>query len=748
MKRRLIGFKSQYLILLGLIFMVVVMVNVGDSSATNTTNLTDHNGMVKKASSSIYSTDPTNNRTKERFKSIEEAVISKNTINGDTIIVGEGNYTENVKIDKRLILMAFSNVNITAKDPDLPIFNLSKSGSGTVIKGFNFLSNDTLVSNAVLLNSSSGCTLLQNKFTGIAGVSVNLKNSVNCTIASNSFKDGMDGVDLTNSKNIVIKGNSFNSLTLSILMSNSSSVKIYNNNITNILGSDYLLINKCTNSSVTNNSFSATVQNPTTSYIIHTIDSDKNLISSNYLKTTGTVSGVEIQNSNSNQVISNKITGSGTIGNGIQAVESDNNLIKNNVVTTLFSGISLVSSLNNSIMNNTISKMGEDGIHLFNCFGTDDLRNLVGYNKISNCLHGVQLELSFHNSLFNNTISNSDSNNIYCLNSECNTFYQNNLSNAPTGMLFKNSDDCAVVSNVITSNSPDSCGIVLENSDSTALSATRASGASKPIIVGSIPVTTLPDIDVNFNRIVCPVGIKNGNHMVTVNAGQNWWGSNHPVFNKLVSGSVKYPTWIYMTIQAKAQRTIQGSKLAVTTSFNNLYDGKTLKSFNPKIGHLPNGTLNFFVTNLGKFEGNYLKTDTLNGQAVTTYSATKLGKALLTSTTDNQTLNSTITVEPVLKVIKLNTTSLQSDTSSNRLIAIYLNKQLKNCNGSWIELKQASKPKKLIGFKTRFDKNHIYISPKTVLKRGVTYKLIVHSNSVGDATGNGLSNAYIKTFKL
>jgi len=748
MKRRLIGFKSQYLILLGLIFMVVVMVNVGDSCATNTTNLTDHNGMIKKASSSIYYTDPTNNRTKERFKTINDAVNSKNTINGDTIIVGEGYYIENVKIDKKLILMAFNNANITAKDPNIPIFTVSKNGSGTVIKGFNFLSNDTLVSNAVLLDSTSECTLIQNKFMDVPGVSINVKNSVNTTVAKNSFKDGMDGVDLTNSRNIIIKENSFSNLTLSILMTNSASIKIYNNNITNITGSDYLLMQNCSNSNITNNNLKALVQNPTTSYMIRTIDSNNNTISSNYLKTIGTMCAAELQNSNSNQLRGNKITGSGNSGNGIQVVESDNNLIKNNVISTLFSGIGLVSSLNNSVMNNNISKMGDDGIHLFNCFGTEDLRNLIGYNNITSCLNGVKLELSFHSSIFNNLISNSDSNNIYSLNSECNTFYQNTLSNAPVGILFKNSNDCTVVSNVITCNSPDSCGILLENNASTNSNVVKTSNVPKQIIVGSIQVTTLPDIDVHYNRIICSVGIKNGNNMVTVNAGQNWWGSNHPVFNKLVSGSVKYPTWIYMTLNTKTQRTIQGSKLVVTSSFNNLYDGKTLKTFSPKIGHVPNGTLSFFVSNIGQFESSYVKTDTTDGQAQTTYSATKLGKAILTSTTDNQTLNRTITVEPVLKVLKLNSTSLQRTTSNYGPITIYLNKQIKSCDGSWIELKQASQPKKLMNFKIRVDKNHIYISPKTALKKGVTYKLIIHSKSLGDDTGNGLSTAYIKTFKL
>jgi len=152
MKRRLMGFKSQYLILLGIIFMVVVMFNIGNSSAANTTNLTGHhNGMVKVSSSNYF--DPTNNRTKERFKSIDDAVNSENTIKGDTIIVGAGNYVENVNINKKISLVAFTNTNITAKNPDLPIFTISKNGSGTVIKGFNFVSDDPLVSNAISLTS-------------------------------------------------------------------------------------------------------------------------------------------------------------------------------------------------------------------------------------------------------------------------------------------------------------------------------------------------------------------------------------------------------------------------------------------------------------------------------------------------------------------------------------------------------------------------------------------------------------------
>lgn len=744
MKRRLMGLKSQYLILLGIIFMVVVMFNVGNSSAANTTNLTGHHLTIKESSSNYF--DPTNNRTKERFKSIGDAVNSENTIKGDTIIVGAGNYVENVIINKKISLVAFTNANITAKNPNLPIFTISKNGSGSVIKGFNFVSDDPLVSNAILLNSANGCTLSENNFIDVPGISIKIQNSQNNTVSYSSFKDGMDGVDIKSSKNIIVKGNIFSQLLQSILLSDSSYIQIYNNNVTNGRGSDYVVFDNCTKSTMDHNNLKAAINNPTASILIHTLNSENNVISYNSIKTLGTMSGMELQNSNSNQVLGNKITGPGTTGCGIQLVESDNNLVKNNVLTTLFTGVRLISSLNNSVMNNTISKMGEDGISLSNCFGTEYLKNLIGYNNISNCLNGVQLELSFHNSLFNNTISMSDNNNIYSLNSECNTFYQNTLINAPTGILFKNSDDCTVVSNIITSNIPNSCGVLLENSNSAAPSVVKTVSTSKHVIVGSIQVTTLPDIDVQFNRIICPVGIKNGNSMVTVNADKNWWGSNHPTFTQLVSGKVKYPNWIYMTITTKTQRTIQGSKLTVKTSFNNLYDGKTIKSFNTKLGYIPNGTINFFVTNLGKFEGNYQKTESANGEAVAIYSATKLGKATLTSTTDNQTLKSTLIIEPVLKVLTLNTTTMSR--SQNGPMKLYLNKAINSYNSTWIELKQASKPNQLIRFKTSRDSNHIYITPNTALKKGVTYKLIVHSNSMKDDTGNGLSTAYIKTFKL
>ncbi|UTB32067.1 MAG: right-handed parallel beta-helix repeat-containing protein [Methanobacterium sp. ERen5] len=746
MKRRLMGFKSQYLILLGIIFMVVMMFNIGNSSAANTHNLTDHhNGMIKKSSSNYF--EPTNNRTKERFKSIDDAVNSENTIKGDTIIVGAGNYLENVNINKKVSLVSFTNANITAKNPDLPIFTIYKNGSGTVIKGFNFVSDDPLVSNAILLNSANGCTLSENNFIDIPGVSIKIQSSQNSRVSYNSFKEGMDGIDIANSKNITINGNSFIQLLEPIFISRSWYIQIYNNNLTNSRGSEYIVVDNCSNSSIDHNNLKATINNPTALNLIHTLNSENNVISYNYMKTLGTMSSLELQNSNSNHVVGNKITGPEISGCGIQLVESDNNLIKNNVVGTLFAGVRLISSLNNSVMNNNISKIGDNGISLLYCFGTKDLRNLLGYNNISSCINGIQLELSFHNSIFNNTISNSDQNNIYSLNSECNTFYQNNLLNAPTGILFKNSDDCTVVSNVITSNIPNSYGVLLENNNSATSNVVKTLSASKPIIVGSVPVTILPDIDVHFNRIICPVGIKNGNSMVTVNAGQNWWGSNHPTFTKLVSGKVKYPNWIYMTITTKTQRTIQGSKLTVKTSFNNLYDGKTWKSFNKKLGYIPNSTINFFVTNLGKFEGNYVKTESANGEIVAIYSATKLGKATLTSTTDNQTLKSTIIVEPVLKVLKLNTTP-QITSQNYGQMKLYLNKAIKDYNSTWIELKQVSKPYKLISFKTSRDSNHIYIAPKTALKKGVTYKLIVHSNSIKDYTGNGLSTVYIKTFKL
>jgi predicted outer membrane repeat protein len=80
------------------------------------------------------------------------------------------------------------------------------------------------------------------------------------------------------------------------------------------------------------------------------------------------------------------------------------------------------------------------------------------------------------------------------------------------------------------------------------------------------------------------------------NAQYNWWGSNHPNFNHRVSGTITSP-WLYMTLNAVPNAIKPGHTTKLIVSFNQVFNGKSKTSINPKLGHIPNGTIVTIQTN-------------------------------------------------------------------------------------------------------------------------------------------------------
>ena len=95
----------------------------------------------------------TNNRTGKNYNTIQSAIDDSSTINGDTLTVNAGNYTENVNVDKRLILNASGLVYITPLNTALPVFTINSNGNGSTIKGF-IISGST--SSGIYIDTSTG----------------------------------------------------------------------------------------------------------------------------------------------------------------------------------------------------------------------------------------------------------------------------------------------------------------------------------------------------------------------------------------------------------------------------------------------------------------------------------------------------------------------------------------------------------------------------------------------------------------
>ena len=133
-----------------------------------------------------------------------------------------------------------------------------------------------------------------------------------------------------------------------------------------------------------------------------------------------------------------------------------------------------------------------------------------------------------------------------------------------------------------------------------------------------------------------------------INATDNWWGTNNPDFNNLISteygGIIDTSNWLYMTITSDSNNMYNSGHNNVTVNFNNAYNGTTITNLNPANGHIPDGTVVKFGSGLGSFYPTIATT--VNGIATSLFTAKQTGTVNLTATTDNQTVTQLINVNP------------------------------------------------------------------------------------------------------
>ena len=132
-----------------------------------------------------------NTRTQQGFNSIQDAINSANTQNGDTLTIGEGNYTENIIINKTLTLTSNKNTTIQTSNPNNPIITITNTGTGSTIQGLKI--TGATHSSGIYINSANNCTITENTITNSNyGINANSNNAIitNDTI-TNITSDGL-----------------------------------------------------------------------------------------------------------------------------------------------------------------------------------------------------------------------------------------------------------------------------------------------------------------------------------------------------------------------------------------------------------------------------------------------------------------------------------------------------------------------------------------------------------------------------
>ncbi len=170
---------------------------------------------------------------------------------------------------------------------------------------------------------------------------------------------------------------------------------------------------------------------------------------------------------------------------------------------------------------------------------------------------------------------------------------------------------------------------------------------------------------INFSRFYNNTATSSGNALYnnggSVNAENNWWGSNDPAFSTLITGEVDYSPWLYLTFASDPLSIPQGSTSTLTASFNQNTDGTNITQLDPANGHIPDGSPVTFTTTLGNVGSKSVLKFTFNGIATAILRADEAaGSALVGILADVQSLTSTVTITP-----GATTTSVNAATTTN-----------------------------------------------------------------------------------
>ncbi len=180
------------------------------------------------------------------------------------------------------------------------------------------------------------------------------------------------------------------------------------------------------------------------------------------------------------------------------------------------------------------------------------------------------------------------------------------------------------------------------NSGRSSLTVTESSLMNNSATSGGAVYNEGGTADIRFNRITGNSGTDIYRASGTVNAQNNWWGTNFqgttPLAAGRVNSGVNVPTWLVLRISAAPAAIHSGETSVITASLTYDQNGNY---YNPASGHVPDGILITFTSILGTIPD----ASTVNGIATTTFTAgSKPGIATVSATVDSQTLNTQITI--------------------------------------------------------------------------------------------------------
>jgi parallel beta-helix repeat protein len=264
---------------------------------------------------------------------------------------------------------------------------------------------------------------------------------------------------------------------------------------------------------------------------------------------------------------------------------------------------------------------------------------------------GIYINNSFYNTISDNIISCS-SKGVYIDNATDNQISDNEILNNTLNGIFidMGSDNNIVVGNTLT-----------DNDHGISINSANGNTIFNNLILNNVEGINLKNssADINFNRIIAndKYGLYNiGNG--TVNAINNWWGSNNPEISSINpicsgdGGDVTYDPWLVLSVISSCDRSNTNGtcySYTITADLNHNNHGKDINADDPFKGkshdnNLPDRIPVNFNTNLGTID---TTASTRNGKSVATLNSAAAGLANVSATLDYQTVTIPVNVTSV-----------------------------------------------------------------------------------------------------
>ena len=516
----------------------------------------------------------------EDYSSISAALA--NATDGDTIIVSDGTYNENIVVDREVTirsqggaantivnsLSGSDTFDITASNVTINGFTVT-GASASSMAGIYLESNlNCTISNNIVtaneygidLDSSSNNTLSNNNASLNDNYGISLGSSSSNSLSNNTANGNYYGINFYYSNNNELtNNNASNNENHGIYLSNSNNNELVNNHaVVNDYYGIYLTSsssNNLTSNNVSGNNcgirFSSSDNNNLTNnnaidnyFGIRFFSSSSNNMTGNIMSLNTYNFNVNMLNSNMDDLLqdiddSNKVDGKSIYywtnradeevpsdAGIVYVVNSTNITVKDIEVTNEYSGIVFAYTINSTIENTTTSECG-DGIYLYHSNLNELANNNASYND-----YGIYLSLSSNNNITSNNASDNERG-ISLSSSSSNSLTINNASDNNYGIYLYLSDNNELTSN--NANINDDSGIYFASSNDNYLISNNASDNNHGIYLSSSSNNNLTSNNVNNNddRGIC-LSSSDYNNLTSNNATNN---DNYGIYLSSSSGN-------------------------------------------------------------------------------------------------------------------------------------------------------------------------------------------------------------------